>query len=40
MDFSGLYTYYVSSVHEGISVIIDMELKQEKNIVRGKILGG
>jgi hypothetical protein len=37
MDFTGSYTYYASSVHEGVSVTIDMELKQEGNIVKGRI---
>jgi hypothetical protein len=37
MNFSGNYTYHVSSSHAGVSITTDLELKQEGNIVKGKI---
>ncbi|MBC7861555.1 MAG: hypothetical protein IAF38_01195, partial [Bacteroidia bacterium] len=37
LDFNGHYSNYASSVHEGVSVMINLELKQEGNKVEGKI---
>ncbi len=37
MNFTGNYTYHVSSSHAGVSITTDLELKQEGTIVTGKI---